>query len=174
MRHPHYLNCSRPGFLGLVMLLIGLFSGCASKPPLLDQAATAPYVSHHQASRHKAAYNRPYKVKGKTYYPMASAAGYSEQGIASWYGYESGNRTAMGTRFKPQDYTAAHKTLPLPSKVRVTNLHNGRSVIVLVNDRGPFKKNRLIDLSHGAAKKIGLHGLAKVKIEYLGNLADND
>jgi rare lipoprotein A len=105
---------------------------------------------------------------------MTSAAGYSEQGIASWYGYESGNRTAMGTRFKPQGYTAAHKTLPLPSRVRVTNLHNGRAIIVVVNDRGPFKKNRLIDLSHGAAKKIGLHGLAKVKIEYIGNLADND
>jgi rare lipoprotein A len=80
----------------------------------------------------------------------------------------------MGTRFKPKSYTAAHKTLPLPSKVRVTNLHNGRSVIVLVNDRGPFKKNRLIDLSQGAAKKIGVHGVANVKIESIGNLADND
>ncbi|MFA5922606.1 MAG: septal ring lytic transglycosylase RlpA family protein [Methylococcaceae bacterium] len=178
MRHLHYFdsvrNCSRPGFLGLVMLLTGLFSGCASEPPLLHPAVTAPHTSRHHGSRHRAAYNRPYKVKGKTYYPMTSAAGYSEQGIASWYGYESGNRTAMGTRFKPQGYTAAHKTLPLPSRVRVTNLHNGRAIIVVVNDRGPFKKNRLIDLSHGAAKKIGLHGLAKVKIEYIGNLADND
>ena len=178
MRHSYYFdsvrNCSRPGFLGLVMLLTGLFSGCASEPPLLHPAATAPHTSRHHGSRHRAAYNRPYKVKGKTYYPMTSAEGYSEQGIASWYGYESGNRTAMGTRFKPQGYTAAHKTLPLPSRVRVTNLHNGRAIIVVVNDRGPFKKNRLIDLSHGAAKKIGLHGLAKVKIEYIGNLADND
>jgi rare lipoprotein A len=174
MRHPHYLNCSRPGFLGLVILLTGLFSGCASEPPLLDHATTPHHAARHQISRHKAAYNRPYKVKGKTYYPMASAAGYSEQGIASWYGYESGDRTSMGTRFKPQEYTAAHKTLPLPSRVRVTNLHNGHSIIVLVNDRGPFKKNRLIDLSHGAAKKIGLHGLAKVKIEYLGSLAGNN
>jgi rare lipoprotein A len=168
MRHSYCFhsarNCSRPGFLVLIMVLTGLFSGCASEPPLLYPTATAPH-----ASRHKAAYNRPYKVKGKTYYPMASAAGYSEQGIASWYGYESGNRTSMGTRFKPQGYTAAHKTLPLPSKVRVTNLHNGRSIIVLVNDRGPFKKNRLIDLSHGAAKKIGLHGLAKVKVVYIGS-----
>ncbi|MGZ8162650.1 MAG: septal ring lytic transglycosylase RlpA family protein [Methylobacter sp.] len=121
--------------------------------------------------RDKAAYNRPYKVKGKTYYPMASARGYSEQGIASWYGHESGNRTAMGTRFKPQGLTAAHKTLPLPSKVRVTNLHNGRSVVVMVNDRGPFRKNRLIDLSHGAAKQIGVRGLAKVKVEFLESRA---
>jgi len=174
MRHPHYLNCSQSGFLVLVMLLAGLFSGCASQPPLLHSAAIAPHTSSNNLSRHKAAYNRPYKVKGKTYYPMASAAGYSEQGIASWYGYESGNRTSMGTRFKPHAHTAAHKTLPLPSKVRVTNLHNGRSIIVLVNDRGPFKKDRLIDLSHGAATKIGLHGLAKVKVEYIGSLAENN
>jgi rare lipoprotein A len=173
MRFSHYIdsvrNIPRSGFIGLVMLSTGLFSGCASEPPILHAATAVPHASHHHASRHKAAYNRPYKVKGKTYYPMASAVGYKEQGIASWYGYESGNRTSMGTRFKPRGYTAAHKTLPLPCKVRVTNLHNGRSIIVLVNDRGPFKKNRLIDLSHGAAKKIGINGLAKVKIEYVGS-----
>ena len=178
MYHSHYFYsvryCSRPGYFGLVMLLTGLFSGCASEPPLLYPAATAPQASSDRVSRHKAAYNKPYNVKGKTYYPMASAAGYSEQGLASWYGNESGNRTSMGTQFKSHGYTAAHKTLPLPSKVRVTNLHNGRSIIVLVNDRGPFKKNRLIDLSHGAAKEIGLHGLAKVKVEYVGSLADYD
>ncbi len=100
---------------------------------------------------------------------MTSAAGYSERGIASWYGSESGNKTAMGTRFRPQGLSAAHKTLPLPCKVRVTNLHNGRSIDVVVNDRGPFKKNRLIDLSHGAAKKLGIQGMAKVKVEYLSN-----
>ena len=173
MRHSLYLNSisnhSRTGLLGLVILSTVFFSGCASEPPLLDAAATVPHVSRHPVHHHNAAYNRPYKVKGKTYYPMASAVGYREQGIASWYGYESGDRTSMGTRFKPQSYTAAHKTLPLPCKVRVTNLHNGRSIIVLVNDRGPFKKNRLIDLSHGAAKKIGLNGLAKVKVEYIGS-----
>ena len=174
MRHPHHFYSGRTGFLGLVMLLTGLFSGCASQPPSLNPVATAPQAFRHHDSRHKAAYNRPYKVKGKTYYPMASAAGYSEQGIASWYGYESGNRTSMGNRFKPHNYTAAHKTLPLPSKVRVTNLHNGRSIIVLVNDRGPFKNGRLIDLSHGAAKKIGVNGLAKVKVEYIGSLTEND
>ncbi|UOA10769.1 septal ring lytic transglycosylase RlpA family protein [Methylobacter sp. S3L5C] len=162
------------GFLVGLMLLSSLLSGCASEPTLSESQATTPQTSRHNSSGHKAAYNRPYKVKGKTYYPMPSAAGYSEQGLASWYGYESGNRTAMGTRFKPKKYTAAHKTLPLPSKVRVTNLRNGRSIIVLVNDRGPFKKNRLIDLSQGAAKKIGVHGVANVKIEYIGNLAEND
>ena len=178
MRHPYCFHSVRsnyrPGFWGLVMLLTSLLSGCASEPPLLDTAAKAPQASSVHISRNKAAYNKPYTVKGKTYYPMFSAAGYNEQGIASWYGNESGNRTSMGTHFKSHGYTAAHKTLPLPSKVRVTNLHNGRSIVVLVNDRGPFKKNMLIDLSHGAAKEIGLHGLAEVKVEYLDSLADND
>lgn len=178
MYHSHYLYSvryfSRSGRLGLVMLLTGLFSGCASLPSLLYPAATTPQASSDHVSRYKAAYNKPYNIKGKTYYPMTSAAGYSEQGLASWYGNESGNRTSMGTHFKSQGYTAAHKTLPLPSKVRVTNLHNGRSIVVLVNDRGPFKKNRLIDLSHAAAKEIGLYGLAKVKVEYIGSLADDD
>ncbi len=106
---------------------------------------------------------------------MRSAVGYSERGIASWYGSESGNRTAMGARFNPQGLTAAHRTLPLPTKVKVTNLRNGRSVNVIVNDRGPFKRNRIIDLSHGAAKRIGLdkQGLAEVKVEYLDTLASN-
>lgn len=165
---------SRLIFLNLLIVLSLFFSGCASETPKLnpDTSADSYRLS---APRQNAAYNRPYKVRGKMYYPMAIANGYSEQGIASWYGYESGNRTAMGTRFKPQAYTAAHKTLPLPSKVRVTNLHNGRSIIVMVNDRGPFKKNRLIDLSQEAAKKIGIHGLAKVKVEYIGsNLAKNN
>jgi rare lipoprotein A len=99
---------------------------------------------------------------------MTSAAGYSETGMASWYGSESGSKTSMGTRFWPEGVSAAHKTLPLPSKVRVTNLHNGRSIVLVVNDRGPFKRNRIIDLSHGAARKIGLRGLARVKVDYLG------
>ena len=159
-------NYSRSGLLGLLALLTTLLSGCASEPPL-------PRLLSSDTDRHtyrrSAPYNKPYKVKGKTYYPMTSAAGYSERGIASWYGSESGNKTAMGTRFRPQGLSAAHKTLPLPCKVRVTNLHNGRSIDVLVNDRGPFKKNRLIDLSHGAAQKIGIKGMAKVKVEYLSN-----
>ena len=101
---------------------------------------------------------------------MVSADGYSEVGMASWYGPESGSKTSMGSHFSPEGVSAAHKTLPLPSKVRVTNLHNGRSVVLVVNDRGPFKNNRIIDLSHGAARKIGLRGLAKVKVDYLGGV----
>ena len=162
--HPQF------GLLGAALLAISLLSGCASDPPQLSAPAAKEYRgSRHHDYRHKRAYNRPYRVKGKMYYPMASASGYSEVGMASWYGSESGSKTAMGTRFSPNGVSAAHKTLPLPSKVRVTNLRNGRSVVLTVNDRGPFKHNRIIDLSHGAARKIGLGGLAKVKVDYLGS-----
>jgi rare lipoprotein A len=159
---------SRSEVFGLIALLVGLMSGCASEPPL-PISGTGQQVFGHSSPYNKPPYNRPYTVHGKTYYPMDSAVGYSEQGIASWYGSESGHRTAMGTRFKPQGLTAAHKTLPLPCKVRVTNLLNGRFVDVVVNDRGPFEKNRLIDLARGAAKKLGLKGTAEVRVDYLSS-----
>ncbi len=151
--------------IGAMLFIAGLLSGCASMFSNIPLSSTEARV--HQAPNINAPYNKPYKVRGVMYYPLRSASGYQEIGIASWYGSESGNRTAMGTRFIPHNLTAAHKTLPLPSKVRVTNLDNGRHVDVIVNDRGPFKKGRVIDLSHGAAKKIGLHGVSKVKIEHL-------
>jgi len=168
------IDFSRFAAIGLLMLISCLFTGCASKSPFMSPTSRAPSRYQHFSYRHNAPYNKPYKVKGKTYYPMHSATGYRELGVASWYGSESGNRTAMGARFRPQGLTAAHKTLPLPTKVRVTNLQNGRSVDVIVNDRGPFKKNRLIDLSHGAAKKIGLSGLTRVRIESLDSLVSRD
>ncbi len=152
--------------IGVMLLMAGLFSGCASMFP---GPTSYPAVSEYGSPNLNAAYNKPYKVHGVTYYPLQSATGYREVGVASWYGSESGNRTAMGMRFVSHGMTAAHKTLPLPSKVRVTNLNNGRHVDVIVNDRGPFRKDRIIDLSHGAAKKIGLHGVAKVRIEHLSN-----
>ncbi len=157
----------------MLVLLSGVINGCATKPTIAPSQVYNPRSHHSNSHDRNAAYNRPYKVKGRIYYPMASAVGYREYGIASWYGSESGNRTAMGSRFKPQGLSAAHKTLPLPCKVRVTNLHNGRSIIVLVNDRGPFKKGRLIDLSRGAAKKIGVKNLARVKVEYLDDTRTN-
>lgn len=123
----------------------------------------------------------PYTVKGKRYYPMSveQARSYEETGIASWYGQETlrhnkGSMTANGEVFDPKQMTAAHKYLPLPTHVKVTNLENGRSVIVRVNDRGPFPSDRnpssgdrIIDVSAGAAKKLGFYkkGLAKVKVE---------
>ncbi|NJR18723.1 MAG: septal ring lytic transglycosylase RlpA family protein [Calothrix sp. CSU_2_0] len=90
-------------------------------------------------------------------------------GMASYYGYESGSRTASGERFNPNLLTAAHRTLPLGTRVRVTNLYNGSSVIVRINDRGPFIRGRIIDVSYGAAKKLRMigSGVASVKIEVL-------
>jgi rare lipoprotein A len=168
-------NYSITGLIWPLLLTISLLSGCASEPLQFDASRKKTYQSsryltyrHNRTGKHYRASKRSYRVKGKTYHPMASANGYSETGIASWYGSESGSKTAMGTRFLPGGISAAHKTLPLPSKVRVTNLHNGRSIVVVVNDRGPFKKNRIIDLSQGAARKIGMNGLAKVKVDYLG------
>jgi len=162
-----FKNHSQIGFIGTALLAVSLLSGCASDPPQLGEPQSQSRTGDLNY-RHKRAYNRPYRVKGRTYYPMISADGYSEVGLASWYGSESGSKTSMGTHFRPEGVSATHKTLPLPSKVRVTNLHNGRSVVLVVNDRGPFKNSRIIDLSHGAARKIGLHGLAKVKVDYLG------
>ena len=112
--------------------------------------------------------NSPYELDGVTYEPMESANGYSENGIASWYGVKfHGKQTANGEIYDLYKMTAAHKTLPLPSYVKVTNRDNGLSVVVRVNDRGPFIDDRLIDLSYVAAKKLGYadNGLANVVIE---------
>lgn len=116
----------------------------------------------------------PYVVNGKKYVPMGikTARKYREKGIASWYGYETyhsrgGHMTANGEAFHPSGLTAAHKYLPLPTYVRVTNLENKRALIVRVNDRGPFVEGRFIDLSAGAAKKLGYYdkGTARVLVE---------
>jgi rare lipoprotein A len=150
-------------FVSLAALVVVLFSSGCTKLVSQPTPARKPDISALSTDK---AYNRPYTVNGKRYYPMASAKGYTEYGIASWYGRESGNRTATGEDFDPRRLTAAHRTLPLPTKVHVTNLENRRSVVVVVNDRGPFIGNRLIDLSDGAARKIGLRGkgTARVKV----------
>ena len=111
-----------------------------------------------------------YEVFGKRYFVMASASGYVERGVASWYGPGfHAARTAMGEPYDMYGMTAAHKTLPLPAYVQVTNLGNGRSVIVRVNDRGPFKDGRIIDLSHTAASKLDMlrAGTAFVEVRAL-------
>lgn len=114
--------------------------------------------------------NDPYIVFGKTYYPLREAKDYRERGIASWYGKKfHGNRTSSGEPYDMYAMTAAHRTLPLPSYVRVRNLANGHAVIVRVNDRGPFLHNRLIDLSYAAALKLGIvsTGTGVVEVEAL-------
>jgi rare lipoprotein A len=115
--------------------------------------------------------NQPYTVNGSTYFPLQVAAGYRKRGVASWYGKKfHGRRTSSGEPYDMYAMTAAHKTLPLPSYVQVHNLKNGRSVIVRVNDRGPFLHNRLIDLSYAAATRLGIvsTGTGLVEIQVVG------
>ncbi|MDF8356606.1 septal ring lytic transglycosylase RlpA family protein [Ensifer adhaerens] len=118
---------------------------------------------------------KPYVVKGKRYYPKEEP-GYDRSGIASWYarGFQ-GRRTANGETYDPGRLSAAHPTLPLPSYVRVTNLTNGSSVVVRVNDRGPFHKGRLIDISSKAAEMLDMtrRGTAYVRVQYVGRAALN-
>ncbi|MBD0263286.1 MAG: septal ring lytic transglycosylase RlpA family protein [Tolypothrix sp. T3-bin4] len=114
---------------------------------------------------------KPQQVKKP---PQENATGKvqaTSKGMASYYGYESGNRTATGERFNPQGLTAAHRSLPFGTRVRVTNTGNGRSVVVRINDRGPFIRGRVIDVSLGAAKELGMisSGVAAVKLEILSN-----
>lgn len=115
---------------------------------------------------------RPYTVMGKTYYPLKSARGYDEVGMASWYGKDfHGRKTASGHVYNMHGVSAAHKTLPLGTKVRVTNIANNRSVVLTINDRGPFVHGRILDLSYGAAKRLGTveQGVARVRISAVGS-----
>lgn len=113
---------------------------------------------------------KAYKVRGRTYEPRFDPT-HDEVGVASWYGDDfHGRRTANGEIYDMHAFSAAHRTLPLPSYVRVTNVKNGRSVIVRINDRGPFHSDRIIDLSHRAADLLDFkgHGVAKVRVTYVG------
>lgn len=113
---------------------------------------------------------KPYKVAGKWYYPREDTR-YDEVGVASWYGDDfHGRQTANGEVYDMHALSAAHPTLPLPTYARVTNLSNGRSVVVRVNDRGPYAHGRLIDLSAQTAKVLGFtnHGTTKVRVQYVG------
>jgi len=115
-----------------------------------------------------------YKVHGKTYEVMTSSKGYRAKGLASWYGTKfHKQRTSSGEGYNMYALTAAHKTLPIPTYVRVKNLNNGREAIVRVNDRGPFHSGRIIDLSYAAAAKLGImsKGTAPVEVEALTSTA---
>lgn len=169
-------NLGRWG-LACTMSLAALLAGCATTrhrepapaftlPPLPKNIATIPNAVPHVAPR--AAHGNPlfYKVDGKRYYVLATAEGYEATGVASWYGPTfDGLRTSDGDRYDMYAMTAAHKTLPLPCYVRVTNLSNGRSVVVKVNDRGPFVANRLIDLSYVAAAKLDMLATGTALVE---------
>ena len=145
-----------------------------SWPLVRDDIDTIDGLSPKEAIRQGRVKDSPYTVKGRRYVPMSmdQAQTYRETGIASWYGLETyrqrgGHMTANGEAFNPDGLTAAHKHLPLPIFVRVINLSNRRSIIVRVNDRGPFIEGRIIDLSAGAARKLGFYdqGTTRVRVE---------
>jgi rare lipoprotein A (peptidoglycan hydrolase) len=124
------------------------------------------FISKYQNSGARYKLGKPYQIAGTTYNPRHEPS-YSQVGMASWYGPNVGEFTANGERFDPYMITAAHPTLPLPSIVKVTNLNNGKEIIVRVNDRGPFSGKRIIDVSKGAAIELGMirSGVARVKVE---------
>lgn len=114
---------------------------------------------------------KPYRIMGKTYYPIPSAQGFQEKGLASWYGGDfHGRKTSNGETYNMYGDTAAHKTLPMGTYLLVTNLENGKETTIRVNDRGPFHKGRIIDMTKSGAEKLGFiaQGTAKVRITALG------
>jgi rare lipoprotein A len=149
-----------------------LLAGCApkiistpAKRQVTQQPAKQPPASTVPATQ------RPYVINGKTYYPLPSAEGYTETGLASWYGHPfHGRRTSNGETYDMHDWTAAHKTLPMNTRLLVENLENGRQTTVRINDRGPFVKGRIIDLSRTVAQHLDVlkEGTARVRITALG------
>ncbi|MDP0562811.1 MAG: septal ring lytic transglycosylase RlpA family protein [Candidatus Endonucleobacter sp. (ex Gigantidas childressi)] len=164
-------------------MLAAISGGCTStyvtKSEVLDGAPekhvdvsqVADAVPRPHSGLHKFS---PYSLNGIDYQPLKSANGYVREGIASWYGTKfHGKQTANGEVYDMLKMTGAHKTLPLPSYVKVTNLENNRSVVLRVNDRGPFHEDRLLDVSYVAAQKLdfAVEGTAKVKIEGIDSKA---
>ncbi|GLR70493.1 septal ring lytic transglycosylase RlpA family protein [Agaribacter marinus] len=161
---------------------ISILQACSSSPTnsrynqTQDSAPTFKYdaINAEEPTPTYVEYNvwtsRPYEIRGQYYTPMQTGKGYQANGNASWYGQKfHGHKTANGEVFDMFELTAAHKTLPLPSFVRVTNKQNNKTIVVRVNDRGPFHDNRIIDLSYAAAKKLDFrdNGVAPVHIEVI-------
>lgn len=153
------------GVMLLLLFCSGLAAGCSFKGG--GSGEYDPSVKPSKGSK-------PYTIRGKTYYPLASGVGFSEEGIASWYGKDfHGKKTANGERYDMYGMTAAHKLLPFNTQVKVTNVRNGRSIIVRVNDRGPFVEKRVIDLTKTGAEKLDIvgSGTARVRVESVGAVA---
>ncbi|MCG8434657.1 MAG: septal ring lytic transglycosylase RlpA family protein [Gammaproteobacteria bacterium] len=144
----------------ILLLLISVsLSACGPLPerPDIDIRRTGRAPGQCGGPKSESGNPPHYEVFGQRYYVMNNSDGYSERGVASWYGKKfHGRRTSNGEIYNMHDMTAAHKTLPLPNCVRVTNLNNGKSVILHVNDRGPFKDNRIIDVSYAAARRLDM------------------
>jgi len=146
------------------LIVLVLITGCTQKQKYVTKVYDTPGA--------KKATQKRYSVNGKMYKPKLSVPlGWIQRGYASWYGPNfHGKYTSSGEKYNMYAYTAAHKTLPMDTMVKVVNLNNGKSVIVRINDRGPFVNNRIIDLSYAAAKQISLDrtGVAPVRITVIG------
>lgn len=159
----------RPG-LGLCALAVFVLSACGGPGVVTTGEQDGPPSGHVDVStvpdavprvepRSRYGNPRSYVVNGRRYHTLRSSAGYRERGVASWYGTKfHGRRTSSGEPYDMYAMTAAHRSLPLPTYVEVTNLSNGRRIVVRVNDRGPFHPNRIIDLSYTGASKLGILG----------------
>lgn len=164
---------NRLTLLASLILASLLLGGCSS--PIRQDSAPDHHIDHtrvpdavpRQEPHSKYGNPKHYEVQGKRYYVLNSARGFRQRGVASWYGTKfHGRRTSSGEPYDMYAMTAAHKTLPIPVYVEVTNLDNNRKIIVRVNDRGPFAHDRIIDLSYVAAKKLGIAkpGTGRVEI----------
>jgi rare lipoprotein A len=164
------------------ILLVLAAAGCAREPRRPEPPRGEPVPRDEEIPRGvvvpgdepRAKHGNPpfYQVNGRRYVVLPTAAGYVEQGMASWYGPDfHGGRTATGETYDMNAMSGAHPTLPLPTWVRVTNLDNGRSVVVRLNDRGPFSKDRIIDLSRAAAVELDMirNGTARVEVRSLAS-----
>ena len=167
------IRCGRLVALALAGLALANCSGSSNIDPRYGVSSSPRVVEPGQPVPKGGGVNKvgkPYVVAGRTYVPEEDI-NYRAEGIASWYGDDfHGRYTANREIFDKNSISAAHPTLPLPSYVRVTNLKNSRSIVVRVNDRGPYAQNRLIDLSYRTATLLGFHGhgVAKVRVEYIG------
>lgn len=153
-----------------VALLTLLLAACGTAPPTKPDLINIPSVTPRNEPPSASGNPRTYQVFGETYTVSGTSEGYRERGVASWYGAKfHGRRTSSGPPFDMYAVTAAHKSLPLPTYVRVTNLRNGHSLVVKVTDRGPFVGDRIIDLSYAAAAKLDMvnDGIAPVEVEAL-------
>lgn len=164
---------------GLIGLLL---SACTTteettQAPVQQPQYNGPVVEIGGAEPRYEPYNpgtsQDYRVKGQTYKIVKNPQNFSQVGLATWYGEEvGGNTTATGETFDPNALTAAHPTLPLPSYVRVTNLANGRQIVVRLNDRGPYTSGRIIDLSRAAAERLNISNNTKVRVDFINVAPD--
>ena len=157
---------------GALFMALLLTAGCGGSPvedgPPPGSPQLGPIADAVPKAEPRSRYGNPktYVVHGKRYHTLGSSRGYVERGIASWYGRKfHGRRTSSGEKFDMYAMTAAHRNLPLPTYVQVTNLKNGRQAVVRLNDRGPFHPNRLIDLSYAAATKLGIVAMGTGLVE---------